>query len=48
MSITAAWVRVAWPWGVRMDPSPVPLMIPAPTAQCTAGLAYSLRAPTAV
>ena len=24
MSIIAAWARVAWPWGVRVEPSPVP------------------------
>ena len=40
-SITAAWARVAVPWGLRVEPSPVPLMIPAPQAHCRAGMAYS-------
>ena len=48
MSMTAAWARVAWPWGLRVEPSPVPLMIPAPTAHCIAEMAYSLRSATSV
>ena len=40
-SITAAWARVAVPWGLRVEPSPVPWMIPAPQAHWRAGMAYS-------
>ena len=39
--ITAAWARVAVPWGLRVEPSPVPWMIPAPQAHWRAGMAYS-------
>ena len=41
ISTVAAWARVAWPWGVRVEPSPVPLMIPAPQAHWRAETAYS-------
>ena len=48
MSITAAWARVAWPWGVRVEPSPVPVMTPAPQAHCMAGMAYSATSKASV
>ena len=41
ISTVAAWARVASPWGVRVLPSPVPLMIPAPQAHWRAETAYS-------
>ena len=47
-SITAAWARVAWPWGVRVEPSPVPLMTPAPQAHCMAEMAYSATSKASV
>ena len=37
----AACARAASPWGVRVLPSPVPLMIPAPQAHWRAETAYS-------
>ena len=40
-SITAAWALVAWPWGLRVEPSPVPVMTPAPQAHWRAETAYS-------
>ena len=41
MSITAAWALVAWPWGLRVEPSPVPVIMPAPQAHWRAEMAYS-------
>ena len=41
ISTVAACARVASPWGVRVLPSPVPLMIPAPQAHWRAETAYS-------
>ena len=48
MSITAAWARVASPWGLRVEPSPVPLMTPAPQAHCIAGMPYSATSKASV
>ena len=47
MSIVATWARVAGPWGLRVSVL-VPLMIPAPTAHCMAGMAYSATSKASV